>query len=111
VELQCNKLTDTAAFVETSGRMDAAMAPNYEAQCQKWIDKGFSTIVTDLEKLEYLSSAGLRSILLVSKKLKAAGGKLVFCHVQGSVKEIFDISGFSTMFEFYKNPEEALKHI
>ena len=111
MELQCNKLTDKAVFIETSGRMDASMAPNFEAQCQKWIDKGSVYIVADLEKMEYLSSAGLRSILLVSKKLKAAGGKLLFCHVHGSVKEIFDISGFSSMFEFYKSPEEALAHI
>ena len=108
MELQCNKLNETTVFIETSGRMDAAMAPNFEAQCRKWMDNGSTIIIADLEKLEYLSSAGLRSILLVSKQLKSAGGKLIFCNVRGAAKEIFDISGFTSMFEFYPSTEKAL---
>ncbi|NCC53844.1 MAG: anti-sigma factor antagonist [Spartobacteria bacterium] len=98
-----------AVFMDAEGRMDAASAPNFDSQCQKWIDKGIKTIVVDLSKLEYLSSAGLRSILVIAKKLKADGGKLLFCGVKGTVKEIFDISGFSSMFEFYDNPTAALE--
>jgi len=108
MKLQSNQLND-AVFMEAEGRMDAASAPNFDSQCQKWIDKGINTIVVDLSKLEYLSSAGLRSILVIAKKLKADGGKLLFCGVQGTVKEIFDISGFSSMFEFYKNPTAVME--
>lgn len=111
MELQCSKLMDDSVYIETSGRMDASMAPNFEAQCQKMIDKGAKYIVADLEKLEYLSSAGLRSILLISKKLKSLGGDLVFCGVHGSVEEIFSISGFSSIFEFFETPEKALARI
>ena len=111
MEIQCNKLMDNAVFIETTGRMDASMAPNFEAQCRKWIEKGATFIVADMENLEYLSSAGLRSILVISKLLKQAGGKLLFCGVKGSVKEIFEISGFASIFDFYDKPEQALAEI
>jgi anti-anti-sigma factor len=110
MKLQSNQMNE-AVFIEAEGRMDAASAPNFENQCQKWIDKGIKTIVVDLSKLEYLSSAGLRSILVVTKKLKADNGKLMFCGISGTVKEIFDISGFSSMFDFYDNPTAALEAI
>lgn len=106
MQIQTNKAGD-AIYMEVSGRMDAAAAPSFEAQCQKFIEDGAKSAVADFETLEYLSSAGLRSILIISKKLKANGGKLVFCNVKGTVKEIFDISGFSSMFEFYTDSEKA----
>ena len=58
MELQCNKLNETTVFIETSGRMDAAMAPNFEAQCRKWMDNGSTIIIADLENWNTLAALG-----------------------------------------------------
>ena len=51
-------------------------------------------MVLDLARLDYISSAGLRVVLLLAKKLKQAGGALALCDIQPSVREVFEISGF-----------------
>jgi anti-anti-sigma factor len=50
----------------------------------------------DLEKLDYISSAGLRSILVIAKEMKKNGNNLVLCCLNETIKEVFHISGFDT---------------
>ena len=108
-------LTDSklgkAAVVEVTGRMDASSSPVFEAHCDKLIAKGETVFVLDFEDLEYLSSAGLRSILTILKKVKPRGGKVVICGAKGTAKEIFDISGFSSMFPMTDTLEDAASKV
>ena len=60
---------------------------------------GVKTLIFDFEKLEYISSAGLR-VLLISKKKIGDRGKLIVRHPNDSVKEIFDITGFTNILDF-----------
>lgn len=60
---------------------------------------GIKKLVFDFKELEYISSAGLR-VLLVSKKLMDQQGKLVVKNANSSVKEIFDITGFTNILDF-----------
>ena len=60
---------------------------------------GIKKLVFDFKELEYISSAGLR-VLLVSKKLMDQQGKLVVKNANSSVKEIFDITGFTNVLDF-----------
>lgn len=90
------------------GRMDAATAPLFEAQCQGCLEAGDKRLVVDLGKLEYISSAGLRSILSAAKKLKAAGGDMAFCALGGIVSEVFAVSGFTKLFPTFATRQEAL---
>jgi anti-sigma B factor antagonist len=62
----------------------------------------------NFEKLQYISSAGLRILLAAAKQLKAADGELRICDLNEVVKEVFDISGFSTIFKIFENETEAL---
>mgnify|MGYP001765895472 CR=1 FL=1 len=98
-----------AAVVEVSGRMDASSSPVFEAHCDKLIAKGETVFILDFDELEYLSSAGLRSILTILKKVKPLGGKVVICGAKGTAKDIFDISGFSSMFPMKDTLEDAAK--
>lgn len=91
--------------------MDAVTAPNFEKECTSWIGKEEKKVVVDLSGLEYISSAGLRSILIMGKQLKAKGGALVFTGMCGMVKEVFDISGFATLFPAHPSLEKALETI
>ena len=110
MNLTDNKL-GKAAVVGVSGRMDTSTSPVFEAHCEKLIARGATTFVLDFEELEYLSSAGLRSILSLLKKIKPLGGKIVICGAQGAAKEIFEISGFSSMFPMTQTLEEAASKV
>ena len=75
------------------GRLDTATVPKFEAELKGSLDSA-SSLILDLEKLEYISSAGLRVLIMAQKAMKKQGGmKLV--HVNETVREILEVTGFS----------------
>ncbi|MBU4200616.1 MAG: STAS domain-containing protein [Verrucomicrobia bacterium] len=99
---------ENAMLIRLKGRMDVVTSPAFEQACDKVILGGDKLLVLDLGGLEYISSAGLRSILGVDKKIKAQGGKLALCNLMGMVKEVFHVSGFAEMFPTFDTVEAAL---
>ncbi|WP_419786938.1 STAS domain-containing protein [Pseudodesulfovibrio sp.] len=99
---------EAALLVEVAGRMDAITTAEFDAKSKDWLAAGEKKVVVDLSGLEYISSAGLRSILAAAKKLKASDGQLVFCGLTGMVEEVFKVSGFAAMFTLYATCDEAL---
>jgi anti-anti-sigma factor len=99
---------DKFFIVKVGGRMDAVTAPEFEKSCLEWLGQGESAFIVDLKDLEYMSSAGLRSILVVGKKVKSAGGVLSFCSLTPNVEHVFSISGFGSMFKVLDSLETAL---
>lgn len=87
----------TVAIV--TGRLDAVTAPEVESKITGLIEGGETRLAIDFEKLDYISSAGLRVLLVTAKLLKAKQGQVRFANVRGSVKEVFDISGFGSIFQ------------
>ncbi|MFH1740316.1 MAG: STAS domain-containing protein [bacterium] len=100
-----------AMVVCLKGKIDAVTAPDVEKKFEAWIAEDEKNFVLDLSGLEYISSAGLRSFLLAARKVKALQGKLLFCGLQGMVKDVFEIAGFSDMFSIFASEEEALKQL
>ncbi|KAB0614663.1 STAS domain-containing protein [Castellaniella defragrans] len=84
----------SALIFQPEGQVNSANAAAFEADLMTQVDKGEHRIVLDLARLDYISSAGLRVVLLLAKKLKQAGGALVLCDIQPNVREVFEISGF-----------------
>lgn len=76
-----------------SGRLDTTTAPNLESALKGDMDS-LSTLVMDLSKLDYISSAGLRVLLSAHKAMSKKGGMKV-THVNEIVNEVFDVTGFS----------------
>jgi anti-sigma B factor antagonist len=99
---------DKFFIVKASGRLDATTATEFEKFCLESIQQGESMLVVDLAGLEYMSSAGLRSILVVGKKLKSVGGGLSFSSLTPNVAHVFSISSFGSMFTVYDSLEKAL---
>ena len=75
------------------GRLDTVTAPELEAELEK-ILPNTNALVLDMEKLEYISSAGLRVILKAQKAMNTQG-TMKLIHVGESIMEVFDITGFS----------------
>jgi anti-anti-sigma factor len=108
--MECTAIKqDDAVIIRISGRMDAVTAPEFEQACEPLIESGEKLLIADMTNLEYISSAGLRSILSTAKKLKAVQGQITFCNLNGMVRDVFSMSGFDTMFTLWGSLDEALK--
>ena len=80
------------------GRLDTTTAPELEAEIKSSLD-GVTEFVLDFEALEYVSSAGLRVILMAQKLMKKQGS-MVLVNVNADIMEVFDITGFSDILTF-----------
>jgi stage II sporulation protein AA (anti-sigma F factor antagonist) len=103
-----SKKEANATVVTITGRMDAITAPQFEKAFNELIAAGETSFVVELAGLDYISSAGLRGILAIAKLLKGKGGTLCFAKVEGAVKEVFDISGFGSIFRMHETVAGAL---
>lgn len=90
------------------GRVDARTAGVLEQALLTAVDDGARQIVVDCAALDYLSSAGLRALLLAAKQLGRAGGTLALAAVRDEIREVLDISGFSAIFPVYPTRGEAI---
>jgi anti-sigma B factor antagonist len=105
-ELQFAPVSEGAVqVVELAGRLDQATAAQFDAKIAA-LPAG--NVVLDLAKLDYISSAGLRSVLGALKRLGAAGGKLALAAPSPAVSELFEISGFVTLVTIYPSRAEAI---
>ena len=100
---------DNAVVLRINGRLDAITAPEFESACQQCINPESGRVVLDFEGVEYISSAGLRAILLVGKTVKSTGGALVLSGLRGTAKLVLEIGGFCTLFPVYDSAEVALE--
>jgi anti-anti-sigma factor len=94
--------------VEIKGRIDAVNSSKLEEECQGRIDQGEKALILDLGGVEYISSAGLRTILILARRINSLEGKIRFCGLRGMVKEVFSISGFNSIFPVFPSITEAL---
>ncbi len=83
----------TACTYFLEGRLDTTTAPQLEGDIKESIE-GVESLVMDLSKLEYISSAGLR-VLLSAQKTMNKQGSMVVRNVRDEVNEIFDVTGFA----------------
>ena len=102
---------ENAIVVSVRGRMDAVSSPEFEKELAQLMAEGGKVFIIDFGGLDYISSAGLRSILATAKKLKEKEGKLLLSVLKDVVKEVFDISGFSSIIPIYDSVESALEGI
>jgi anti-sigma B factor antagonist len=98
-----------AVVLRVAGRLDAITAPEFEKTCKQCIGSETLKMVMDLDGVDYISSAGLRAILLVGKTVQAGGGVLAFSGLRGTVKDVLEMAGFSALFPVYASVEAALE--
>jgi anti-anti-sigma factor len=91
------------------GRLDASTASRLEEKLLASIDRGERRLVLDCSQLAYISSAGLRVLLVAVKRLSSSNGKIVLYALKDQIKEVFDIAGFSPLFPSFATQEEALR--
>jgi len=102
------KTTNEVKILSFVGRLDTQTSPDAQQQLTRLIEEGENSFLVNFEKLDYISSAGLRVLLTAAKQLKGRGSELRICSLNEVVAEVFDISGFTTIFKVFGSESEAL---
>lgn len=100
-------LQDDITTVSLSGRFDAQSAGDVDAKLIEVLGGGVQKLIIEMLEVEYVSSAGLRVLLSTAKKLSAAGGQLALCGLKPYVFEVFEVAGFTTIFQIFPDADEA----
>lgn len=90
-----------------SGRMDAITATEFTTQLESWIAEGLNSFTIDCSQLDYISSAGLRAILIVAKKTRGLDGNFQLAALQESVQTVFEISGFNKIIPIFASLDDT----
>lgn len=100
---------DKATVVMIEGRLDSSTSGELEKKLLTIMDAGEKNIVVDFAGMDYISSAGLRVLLMAAKKTSKLGGKVVLAALSANVKEVFDIAGFTSIFTIAASQQKALE--
>lgn len=100
---------DGVLILNIIGRLDSNTANQLEDELIPIVDEGEENILVDFSDLDYISSAGLRLLLLAAKKMDKKDCKIILCSMKDFIHEVFEISGFTAIFTIAKNADEALK--
>lgn len=103
--------SDNYTLINVIGRLDTSTYGELEEKISTILDAGEKKVIINLKLMEYVSSSGLRVFLMMLKRIKAIDGKFFLCGLQSGVKEIFEIAGFTSIFEIFETQEDAVNNI
>ncbi|HCI59900.1 STAS domain-containing protein [Ruminococcus sp.] len=96
------EINNSKLFISLSGRLDTITSPQLEEEINSISLDKIEIIILDVKELEYISSAGLRLVLKVHKKMTAQGGQLKLINVNDMIMDIFDMTGMSDFLDIEK---------
>jgi anti-sigma B factor antagonist len=99
----------SVSVVALSGRLDAYVSNNVEQKLNALVDAAEVRLVVSLERLDYISSSGLRVLLASLKKVRKRDGDIKLACMKPHIKEVFDVAGFSQLFSIYDLEDVAVQ--
>ncbi len=105
--IACEKFGETL-IASVQGQLNSVNSAAAEAELVAHVNQGVGKLALNFAQLDYISSAGLRVVLVLAKRLKQANGKLVLFGLQPHVREVFEISGFLAILNVSDTRENAL---
>ena len=99
--------TEKGLIIGITGRLDTTNYSVLEKKLMEHIDQGEHRMIVDCSRMDYVSSSGLRILLMALKRITMVKGRFVLFGLQENIREIFEISGFNNIFEIYQTQEEA----
>ena len=102
-------LIEDICILTPEDRIDSTTCSVLEGALNERVDAGQTTLVVDFNEVSFVSSAGLRVLLLIARKLNPQKGKLLICGLNETVHEVFEVSGFVRLFSIFSDVHEAIK--
>ena len=106
--LETSQVDGGIMVIDVRGFLDAHTFERLDQAIEQCFAQDAHRLIVKLDQVEYISSAGLGVVIMIGKRLSSAGGKLRLCNLNETVFEVFEISGFSTIFSVFKDQAEAL---
>jgi anti-anti-sigma factor len=100
-----------ATIMSIQGRLDGHHAQEAEAAFLALTGDGYTRFVFDFSQMQYISSAGLRVVLVAAKKVRTLQGRLICASMSDQVRDVFEMSGFLSILETANSTEEALNQL
>lgn len=98
---------DRVLVLHVTGRLDSNSSPELERSLTESLDSGVKDLIFDFGSLDYISSAGLRVVLVAAKRLRTVQGTMVLVGMRDVVQEVFEMSGFLALFAVAETVEAA----
>ncbi len=108
MEITQEKVNDIAV-ISLSGRLNVTTTAELEQVFTKLLEEKQTKVLVECRELEYISSAGLRVLLTAAKQFKKISGEIALAGLSRNVKQVFEISGFTSIFPIYTTRDEAVK--
>ncbi len=106
-----NSQVSDVTVIALSGSLDAASVADFDAEWKAALDAGATKLVVDLGGIEYISSAGLRGILMLSKTARAGNVQVIFSDLRSMVAEMFKLSGFTNILRTAPDTASAVEDL
>lgn len=106
MEISVN-VSEGIALVTVVGRVDSSTARDWEFGLVDAVKEGDGRVLLDCGELSYMSSAGLRGLLVASKRADADGGQIVLCRAADRIREVLEVSGFVRFLKLFETVDEA----
>jgi anti-anti-sigma factor len=107
MEIQTRRVRDVLV-VDMVGRLDSRTSGPASTELNQIAQGGDRKVLLNVEGLEYVSSAGLRAILVAAKLLQVNGGAPKICRANDTVKRVMEVSGFNSLLHLYDTEADAL---
>jgi anti-anti-sigma factor len=111
MEIREDRGGDGVLIVAPVGRVDSTTSEALERSLLRRLEQGERRLVLDLAGVEYISSAGLRVLLMLAKRLQQPPGALVLCALADGVRQVFELAGFLPLFAVEPSRERALARL
>lgn len=109
MEIEQTNVRDVVIY-KVIGRIDSTSTDTFWQTASQALAQGSAKFIIDCENLEYISSAGLRSLLAIAKNVRPKNGIVALCNMSEQTKSVMDIAGISTFIKMYRDLAEALSH-
>jgi anti-anti-sigma factor len=107
MEIRDERIGDTWV-VTARGRLDGNASADFADHVGGLIENPHPKLLIDFTGVDFVTSAGVRAVLLLGKKIKSAGGSFAVCSVRDSVREVLDVSGSTSMLSIHPARADAI---
>ncbi len=107
--LKTKSLGNNKAVAYFSGRIDVSIAHSIEEELNNLVvSESISSMIINLEAVEYLSSSGFRVLIALMRKLQSTGGSLKLCALKPEIKSMFDVIEMTSLFDIFDTEDQAI---
>ena len=109
LKISTRKHDENIQIVDIGGQIDASNAMVFEEELDKVIVAGANRLILNFKELEFISSAGLRVILALIKKLQTQSGEIKICHLNANITKVFNLAGFTQIMRILHTEADSIK--